>query len=171
MFSYWAEPEDCLDLCTILNDHIASVVAENPKRFIGLGTVPLQDPDLAIQELKRCMSIGLRGVEIGSHINDKTLSDPSLFPFFKTAAELGAAVFIHPWDMVGMDLMKKYWLPWLVSMPAETSLAICSLIFGGVFERLPDLKVLFAHGGGSFPGTIGRVQHGYDVRPDLCASA
>lgn len=170
MFSYWAEPEDALDLSMILNDHIAKCVAENPKRFVGLGTVPLQSPDLAIQELKRCVEVlGLAGVEIGSHVNDMTLSDPALFPFFKCAEEIGASIFVHPWDMVGSSLMKKYWLPWLVSMPAETSLAICSMIFGGVFERLPDLKVLFAHGGGSFPGTIGRIQHGYDVRPDLCA--
>ena len=78
-------------------------------------------------------------------------------------------VFVHPWDMMGKDTMPKYWLPWLVSMPAETSRAICSMIFGGIFERLPNLKVAFAHGGGSFPATIGRVQHGFDVRPDLCA--
>ena len=76
---------------------------------------------------------------------------------------------MHPWDMMGKDLMKKYWLPWLVSMPAETSLAICSFIFGGIFERLPRLRVLFAHGGGSFPATVGRVQHGFDCRPDICA--
>jgi aminocarboxymuconate-semialdehyde decarboxylase len=114
--------------------------------------------------------LGLAGVQIGSHVNEWTLSDPALFPVFKTAAELGAAIFVHPWDMMGSDLMKKYFLPWLVGMPAETSLAICSMLFGGIFERLPDLRVCFAHGGGAFPVSLGRVQHGFDVRPDLCAS-
>ncbi len=78
-------------------------------------------------------------------------------------------VFIHPWDMMGESQIQRYWLPWLVGMPAETSRAICSLIFGGIFERLPNLRVAFAHGGGSFPATLGRIQHGFDVRPDLCA--
>ncbi|MBC86394.1 MAG: hypothetical protein CL677_04380 [Bdellovibrionaceae bacterium] len=78
-------------------------------------------------------------------------------------------VFVHPWDMMGKERMPEYWLPWLVGMPAESSLAICSLIFGGVFERLPNLKVAFAHGGGSFPSTIGRIEHGFNMRPDLCA--
>ncbi|MGB3017998.1 MAG: amidohydrolase family protein, partial [Ignavibacteria bacterium] len=83
--------------------------------------------------------------------------------------ELGAAVFVHPWDMMAKDKMPKYWLPWLVGMPAETTLAICSMIFGGVLERFPKLKVCFAHGGGSFPFTIGRIEHGFNVRPDLVA--
>jgi aminocarboxymuconate-semialdehyde decarboxylase len=78
-------------------------------------------------------------------------------------------VFVHPWDMMGQDKMQKYWLPWLVGMPAETSLAICSMIFGGIFERLPKLRVAFAHGGGSFPATLGRIKHGFDCRPDLVA--
>jgi len=78
-------------------------------------------------------------------------------------------VFVHPWDMMAKEKMERYWLPWLVGMPAETSLAICSMIFGGVFERLPNLRVAFAHGGGSFPATIGRIEHGFNVRPDLCA--
>ena len=79
------------------------------------------------------------------------------------------AVFVHPWDMMGENDMQKYWLPWLVGMPAEVSRAICSLIFGGVLERLPQLRICFAHGGGAFPATIGRIEHGFDVRPDLCA--
>lgn len=169
MFSYWARPADALDLSKLLNDHIAGVVAENPGRFVGLGTVPLQAPDLAIKELERCKELGLAGIEIGTHINDWNLNEEALFPFFEAASELGAAIFVHPWDMMGKDKMPKYWLPWLVGMPAETSLAICSMIFGGVFERLPNLRVAFAHGGGAFPATIGRIEHGFNVRPDLCA--
>jgi aminocarboxymuconate-semialdehyde decarboxylase len=170
MFSYWAKPDDCLDLARYLNDHIAQVVSENPKRFVGLGTLPMQAPELAVQELRRCVQdLGLAGVQIGSHVNDWNLDAPELFPIFQEAEKLGACVFVHPWEMMGRDKMPKYWLPWLVGMPAETTLAICSMIFGGVLERLPKLKVCFAHGGGSFPFTIGRIEHGFNCRPDLVA--
>jgi aminocarboxymuconate-semialdehyde decarboxylase len=170
LFSYWARPEETLELCRFLNDHIASVVTAHPMRFAGLGTVPLQDPDRAIRELERCVrDLGLPGIEIGTHVNDWNLDQPELFPFFQRAQELGAALFIHPWDMLGKERMAKYWLPWLVGMPAELSLAICSLIFGGVLERLPRLRIAFAHGGGAFPGTLGRIERGFVARPDLCA--
>lgn len=169
MFSYWAKPMDALEVSKFLNDHIAGIVARYPKRFIGLGTVPMQSPDLAIAELERCKKIGLKGIQIGSHINDWNLSDPNVFPVFQACQDLDMAVFVHPWDMMAKEKMEKYWLPWLVGMPAESSLAICSMIFGGVFERLPGLHVAFAHGGGSFPSTIGRIEHGFNVRPDLCA--
>ncbi len=170
LFNYWAKPQDTLEVSRFLNDHIAGIVAEFPTRFIGLGTVPMQAPEFAIKEMERCVNeLGLAGVEIGTHINDWNLEDEHLFPFFEAAQEFDAAIFVHPWDMMGKDRMPKYWLPWLVGMPAETSLAICSMIFGGVLERLPDLRVAFAHGGGSFPGTIGRIEHGFNVRPDLCA--
>ncbi|MFC6222111.1 amidohydrolase family protein [Hymenobacter artigasi] len=169
MFSYWAKPLDCLDLSQLLNDHIAGVVARYPTRFVGLGTIPMQAPDLAIRELERCMKIGLAGVQIGSHVNDWNLDAPELFEIFAAAEELGACVFVHPWDMMAQQKMPKYWLPWLVGMPAESTLALCSLIFGGVLERLPNLRVAVAHGGGSFASTIGRIEHGWQVRPDLCA--
>eukprot|EP00455_Lapot_gusevi_P026438 TRINITY_DN2789_c0_g1_i1.p1 TRINITY_DN2789_c0_g1~~TRINITY_DN2789_c0_g1_i1.p1 ORF type:complete len:356 (+),score=47.18 TRINITY_DN2789_c0_g1_i1:95-1162(+) len=170
MFSYWAQPEHCLEVCQFLNDHIAEVCRQAPHRFVGLGTLPLQSPELAIAELERCVTqLGLVGVQIGSHVNQMTLDHPSLFPIFQAAERLNACIFVHPWDMMGSDLMNKYWLPWLVGMPAETTLAICSFIFGGVLERLPNLRVAFAHGGGSFPATIGRIEHGFNVRPDLVA--
>lgn len=170
MFSYRAKPKDTLDLAKLLNDDIAGVVAEHPERFVGLGTLPMQSTDLAVRELERCVKkLNLSGVEIGSHVNEMNLDDSRLFPIFEAAQVLGAAVFVHPWDMLGQKRMQKYWTPWLVAMPAETSLAICSMIFGGVFERLPNLRVCFAHGGGSFPATIGRIEHGFEVRPDLCA--
>ena len=169
MFSYWAQPLHALELSQFLNDHIAGIVQQYPKRFVGLGTIPLQAPELAIKELERCKKIGLKGVQIGSHVNDWNLNDPHLFEVFEACAALGMSVFVHPWEMMGQEKMQKYWLPWLVGMPAETSLAICSMIFGGVFERLPNLKVAFAHGGGSFPSTIGRIEHGFDCRPDLVA--
>lgn len=183
MFSYWAKPADALFLSQLLNDHIAGICRDHPASFFGLGTVPLQDPDLACRELERCVrDLGLRGIQIGTHVeanrfvnggagrkDDWNLNEPALFPVFQTAARLNAAVFVHPWDMMGTAQMERYWLPWLVGMPAETSRAICSVIFGGVLERLPTLRIGFAHGGGSFPGTIGRIQHGFEARPDLCA--
>ena len=170
MFSYWAKPHDALDLSRILNDHIAGVVADYPTRFVGLGTLPMQAPGLAVRELERCVKeLGMAGVQIGTHINNWNLDAPELFEVFAAAEELGACIFVHPWEMMGQKDMPKYWLPWLVGMPAEASRAICSLIFGGVMERLPKLRFAFAHGGGSFPATIGRVEHGFLVRPDLCA--
>ena len=170
MFSYWAKGEHALVLARILNDHIAGLVQRYPARFAGLGTIPLQDPDIAIAELERCVKdLHLSGIQIGTHVNDWNLNEVTLFPVFEAAERLGAAIFVHPWDMIGKDVMQKYWLPWLVGMPAETSRAICSMIFGGVFERLPKLRVAFAHGGGSFPATIGRINHGFEARPDLCA--
>lgn len=170
MFCYWANAKDALEVARFINESIASCVQAHPGRFIGLGTVPLQDPDMAIKELERCVKeLGMPGVEIGSHVNEWNLDQEELFPFFEAAQELNAAIFVHPWNMMGRDRMKKYWMPWLVGMPAETTLAICSMIFGGVFERLPKLRVAFAHGGGAFPATFGRIQHGFDVRPDLCA--
>ena len=169
MFSYWAKSEDALVVSKFLNDHLAEIVERYPKKFEGLGTLPMQDPDLAILELQRCRKIGLKGVQIGSHVNEWNLDAPELFPIFQECERLNMAVFIHPWDMMGANTMSKYWLPWLVGMPAESSRAICSMIFGGVFERLPLLRVAVAHGGGSFTSTIGRIEHGFNVRPDLCA--
>ena len=170
MFSYWAKPADALEVSRLLNDHLAGVVRDHPGRFEGLGTIPMQAPDLACAELERCVGeLGLRGVQIGSHVNDWNLDEPALFQVFETAARLGAAVFVHPWEMMGRAEMPKYWLPWLVGMPAETARAACSLSMGGVLDRLPDLRIGLAHGGGSFPLTVGRIAHGHEVRPDLCA--
>lgn len=169
MFSYWAKPSDGLEVAKFLNDHIADVVTEFPLRFVGLGTVPMQDTALAIGELERCKKIGLAGVQIGTNVNQLNLSDARFLDFFSACEELGMAVFVHPWEMMGEADMQNYWLPWLVGMPAEVSRAICSLIFSGTLERLPRLRICFAHGGGSFPATIGRIDHGFNARPDLCA--
>lgn len=170
MFSYWALPEHAYDLARLLNDHIAEVTHNYPERFIGLGTLPMQDADLAIAEMERCIkTLGFRGIEIGTNVNGENLDHPRIFPILEAAQELNASVFVHPWDMLGPERMKAYWLGWLVGMPTETALAICSLIFGGVLERLPRLRVAFAHGGGAFPGILGRIEHGFHSRPDLCA--
>ncbi len=171
LFSYWAKPHQALELHAFLNDHTAEICRSKPRHYAGIGTVPLQSPTLAIQEMERCIEqLDLQGVQIGSHIDDWNLDAPELFPFFEAAADLGAAILVHPWDMMGKESMPKYWLPWLVGMPAEQARAACCLIFGGVLERLPKLRVCFAHGGGSFPYTIGRIEHGFHMRPDLVAT-
>jgi aminocarboxymuconate-semialdehyde decarboxylase len=170
LFNYWAKAKDGLETSRFFNDHIADTVTKNNKRFLGIGTVPLQDVEFAIQEMERCVTeLKMPGLQIGSNINGKNLDDKIFFPFYKRAEELGCALFVHPWEMMGETQMQKYWLPWLVGMPAETSRAICSMIFGGVLQAFPKLRVAFAHGGGSFPITIGRIEHGYNVRPDLVA--
>jgi len=169
MFSYWTKPQDGLRVSQLLNDHIAALVSANPQRFVGLGTLPMQAPELACQEIERGRrQLGLTGFQIGSNVNQLNLSEPQFLPVFAKLEETNSALFIHPWEMIGEGQMTKYWLPWLVGMPAETTRAICSMIFGGVFERFPKLRVAFAHGGGTFPLTAARIQHGFQVRPDLC---
>ena len=169
MFSYWAKPLDCLALSEFLNDHIGKLVEKYPKQYIGLGTVPMQDAELAVKELERFKEIGLVGLQIGSNINDENLNEERFYPIFEACERLNLAVMVHPWNMMGEKHMQRYWLPWLVGMPAETSRAICSMIFGGIFEKLPKLRVMFAHAGGSFLPTIGRIEHGFDCSPDLVA--
>lgn len=169
MFNYWAKPEHCLEVSRFLNDHLAEVVERYPQKFIGLGTVPMQNSDIAIKELERFKKIGLVGIQIGSNVNDINLNEPQFFPIYEAAQELGLAIFVHPWNMMGTKQMTKYWLPWLVGMPAETNRAICCMIFGGIFEKFPRLRFAFAHGGGSFPANVGRIERGFEVRPDLTA--
>jgi aminocarboxymuconate-semialdehyde decarboxylase len=169
MFSYWAKPADGAEIAKFLNHEIAAAVNEFPLRFVGLGSVPMQDTALAIKELENCKEIGLAGVQIGTNVNQQNLGNERFREFFAACNDLEMAVFVHPWDMMGEADMREYWLPWLVGMPTEVSRAICSLIFSGTLEKLPGLRICFAHGGGSFPATIGRIDHGFNVRPDLCA--
>ena len=172
MFSYWAKAQDAADLAATLNDHVAGVVRAWPDRFVGLGTLPMQDAKLAIRELERCVgALGMPGVQIGSNVNGANLDDPAVVEVLAAAAALGACVFVHPWEMFGAERMARHWFPWLVGMPAETALAVGSVCFGGVMERLPNLRIAFAHGGGAAPMTIGRWEHGFRERPDLCQTA
>jgi len=170
LFSYWAQPQHTREVARFLNDHIAGVMHDHPQHYVSLGTLPMQDTHLAIEELQRCQEeLGLPGVQIGSNINGLNLSEPQFFPLWEACEALDMCVMVHPWEMMGMEQMRRYWLPWLVGMPAETSRAICSLIFGGVMARYPKLRFMFAHAGGSFLPTIGRVAHGFNCRPDLVA--
>ena len=169
MFNYDAPLAHAEEIAQFLNDHISNLVANDPLHYAGLATVPMQDTDSAIRELERAQANGHLGVQIGSNINGLNLSDDRFFPFFEACDKLGMALMIHPWDMMGKEQMEKYWLPWLVGMPAETARAASSMIFGGVLERLPGLRVMFSHAGGSFLPTLGRFEHGFRCRPDLVA--
>lgn len=172
MFAYDKPAADAAVVARLLNDHLAGVVADGAGRFAGLGTIPLQDADLAIAELERCVTeLGLDGVQIGTHVGARDLDDPAIEAVLAAADALGAAVFVHPWDMLAPERMTRHWLPWLVGMPAELAIAIASVVLGGVLDRQPTLRLLFAHGGGAFPGLLGRVEAGFHARPDLAATA
>lgn len=173
------DPHAAHDVCQILNDDLAAMLAEFPERFVGLGALPMNFPELAIKELERIKALGMRGVEINSHINGLDLDDERFFPVFSALNELDLCVFIHPWEgfMNPTDESlkkrmneKRNWRPWLTGMPLETTLAFDSMLRGLVHERLPNLRVLYAHGGGAFPMLLGRLEHGAYCRPDLFSS-
>lgn len=166
MFSYWAKAEHTAWLSRFLNEHVVDTVRQEPHRFIALGTVPLQSPQLAVEEIKHCKSLGMNGIMIGTHVNELNLDDKQFDPVWKTCSDFNLPIFVHPWGMKQTGRMSKYWLPYIVGMPAETSAAICSMIFSGVFEQFPKLKVCFAHGAGMLPYIFGRAEHGFHVYPN-----
>lgn len=171
-FNYWAKAEDALEVAQFINDDLARTVRESPECFLALGTLPMQSPALAIQELRRCvLDLGMPGVQIGTHVNDWNLDAPELEPFWAAIVELDACVFVHPWDMQNGPRYSRHWFPWLLDMPHETSMAIASMLMGGVYDRWPTLRVCFAHGGGSIVNLLGRIEHGFNARPDLCQTA
>lgn len=167
-FSYWAPAEQAEMLARIQNDFIADTVRQYPDKFIGLGTVPLQDTETAIREMDRCMhELGLSGIEIGTNVNGNNLDDPSLIEFFAIAEKWEVPLFIHPWETLGKERMPRHNLMYTVGMPSETALAGASLILGGVIEKFPRLKICFAHGGGSLPYLLPRLDKGWKVWPHL----
>jgi aminocarboxymuconate-semialdehyde decarboxylase len=164
LFCYWASPEATAEFARIQNDFIAECVARYPDRFLGAGTVAMQAADLAIRELERIAKLGFRAVEIGTNVMGRYLDDPQVGEVLSAAAKLNLAVFVHPWDAIGEDRMRAYYLPHMVALPADTSLAIARLIFGGVLDHLPSLRIGFAHGGGNFLPLLARFDHGFKVR-------
>ncbi len=165
LFSYERPAAHALEVARLFNDAARDICARAPRRLKSLCQVPLQDTDLACRELSRAMDDGHVGVHIGNHVGARDLHDEGLITFLQHCAAEGAAVFVHPWDMMGTERMGKYQLPWLVAMPAETQLSILWLILSGAFERLPrSLKLCFAHGGGSFPYLLGRVDNAWRNR-------
>jgi aminocarboxymuconate-semialdehyde decarboxylase len=152
---------------TLQNDAIAKLVAAHPDRFLGIATLPLQAPQRAADELRRAvLTLGFHGAMIGSNVDGKNLDDPALEPLWATAAELDALILIHPYNVAGADRLRSYYLNNLIGNPLDTTIAAACLVFGGVLERHPQLKVLLVHGGGFVPYQAGRWVHGWKVRPE-----
>lgn len=170
LFCYWGSPEATDEFARIQNDYIAETVAQHPDRFLGAGTVAMQAPKLAIRELQRIAKLGFQAVEIGTNVMGRYLDDPSVVEVLEAASELGLSVFVHPWDAIGEDRLKAYYLPHMVALPADTAAAIARLIFGGVLDKLPKLRIGFSHGGGSFLPLLSRIDHGYKVRKEAKVS-
>lgn len=166
MFGYSYPVEQALPWAQRMNDYAIELCAHDPKRLKTLAQVPLQNLDAACQEASRAKSIGHIGVQIGNHLGSKDLDDADMLSFLTHCAHEDIPLLVHPWDMMGGEQrMKKWMLPWLVAMPAETQLGILSLILSGAFEKLPrSLKICFAHGGGSFAFLLGRVDNAWRER-------
>jgi aminocarboxymuconate-semialdehyde decarboxylase len=169
-FFYTQDPGAGRSLCRVLNEGIAAAVDKHPDRFVGMATVPLQDPELAAGELTHAVSrLGLAGVEIATRVGDRNLDDPVLRPFFDTVQELGVPVFVHSTRGLGADRLSAYHLGNLIGNPTEDAIACASLIFGGVLDAYPALRLYVAHGGGSCPYLAGRWDRGWLVRPEARA--
>lgn len=166
LFAYQRPAEHALECARIFNDAALALCARGKGRLKSLCQVPLQDVDAACEELSRCMKAGHLGVQIGNHVGEKNLDDPGIETFLHHCADAGAAVLVHPWDMMAGDRMPRYMMPWTVAMPAETQLGIATLILSGAFDRLPEhLRICFAHGGGSFAFLLGRMENAWAHHP------
>ena len=166
LFAYERPGEHALDCARLFNDAALDLCAQGKGRLKSLCQVPLQDPDAACSELSRCMRAGHVGVQIGNHVGEKNLDDPGIVTFLHHCANEGAAVLVHPWDMLGQQRMPKYMMPWTVGMPAETQLGIVAMIVSGAFDKLPaTLRICFAHGGGSFAFLLGRLENAWKHHP------
>jgi aminocarboxymuconate-semialdehyde decarboxylase len=166
-YLYGQEPALGAVLSAIQNDQMAKHIAAHPDRFMGIATLPMQDPKRAADELKRAMTkLGLRGSMFASNILGKNLDDPSFEPLWAIAEELDAFLFIHPNNVAGADRLKSYYLQNLIGNPLDTTIAAACLIFGGVLDRHPKLKICLAHGGGFVPYQAARWEHGWAVRPE-----
>lgn len=170
-YHYWAEPELAASVSRAANRGVAAVVAEEPSRFTGLGLVPLQHPELAVEALDDALDLGLVGVEISSHAprpggGTVELSDPRLEPFWARAAQRRAVVFLHPFGCTLDARLDRFYLANTVGQPVENAVALSHLVFAGVLDRHPELRVVAAHGGGYLPGYLGRSDHAWQVRPE-----
>ena len=169
-YYYWAEEALARDIVRVLNEHIASLCAKHPQRLQGLGTVALQHPQLAVEQLRHAVeTLGLRGVEISTVVEGVELADPLLEPFWAEAARLGCVVFIHPQGTWAADRLGRWYLANVIGQPLETTVALSHLIFGGVLDRHPGVRLLAAHGGGFLPFYLGRFEHAWKVRPEARA--
>jgi aminocarboxymuconate-semialdehyde decarboxylase len=166
LFAYERPVEHALDCARLFNDAALELCSRGKGRLKALCQVPLQDIDAACKELSRCMRAGHLGVQIGNHVGNENLDDPGIEIFLRHCADEGAAVLVHPWEMLGRERMPKYMMPWTVGMPAETQLSVVAMILSGAFDRLPrTLRICFAHGGGSFAFLLGRLENAWHHHP------
>ncbi len=166
-YFYFTDAETGREAAQAVNNGIAEAVAKHPDRFVGMGTIPLQDSRLAVEEMHRCVKeLGLRGIEISSNVNGREFHRPEFRPFWAAAEELGILVFIHPLGFTHAERMSEYYFNNLIGNPLESTLALGHLIFGGVLDDHPGLKICVAHGGGYIPGYWGRMDHGWRARAD-----
>ena len=166
-YYYWADRDLAQAIAQAANEHLASLCAAHPDRFVGLATVTLQHPDLAAEQLTHAVkTLGLRGCQISTLIDGAELADRRHDPFWSRAEALGAVIFVHPLGCTLDERVQPYYLSNIVGQPIETTLALSHLIFGGTLDRHPRLKLCAAHGGGYLPSYIGRSDHGYAVRPE-----
>ncbi len=170
-YFYWTPPEVGRDVTRIINDNIAATVARHPDRLVGIGTVPMQAPEFAVAELERLVrKLGLRGVELCTNVDGQELSEAKFRPVFAKAEELGILVFLHPSGFTeGRRLSDHYFIN-VIGNPLDSTVAVSHLIFGGVMDAHPKLKVCVAHGGGFLPAYAGRMDHAHGARSDcrLC---
>ena len=166
-FVYAQPPALAAAFARIQNEQLAKLVKARPDRFLAIGTLPMQAPKLAADELRHAVrKLGLRGAQIGSNVAGKNLDDPELEPVWATAAELGAFILLHPINVAGVDRLSSYYLNNLIGNPLDTTIAAACLVFSGVLERHPSLKICLAHGGGFVPYQAGRFLHGWHVRKE-----
>jgi aminocarboxymuconate-semialdehyde decarboxylase len=152
------------EIARIANDTLAEACATHPTRLVGMGTLPLQDVAAAIAELERVTSAGMAGVQLGSNVNGVYLGDQSLRPVWQAIADIGAAVFVHPLNVLGSERLGAYFLANLIGNPVDSTRSIADVIFSGLLSELPRLKVCFAHAGGAAPYLLGRWDHGFEKR-------
>jgi aminocarboxymuconate-semialdehyde decarboxylase len=167
---YWAPPDVAPDLAAVFNDEVAAMSRAHPRRFIAFATLPLQDVPAAVAEAERAARAGCRALYIGTNVNGRYLDDPAFEPLWDCAVRHRLPVFTHPVNNAGEERMDAWHLGNSVGNPGETALAAARLIMSGVLERHPDLNVVFAHGAGSLPFLLGRLDHTYAVRDEVKAA-
>ncbi|HEY8356400.1 MAG TPA: amidohydrolase family protein [Ramlibacter sp.] len=169
-YYYWADEPLAREIVRVQNEHIAALCAQHPTRLLGLGTVALQHPALAAEQLRHAVQVlGLKGVEISTAVGAHELADAALAPFWQAADELQCVVFIHPLGTSAFERLNRHYLTNVIGQPLETTIALSHLIFGGVLDRHPNLRLLAAHGGGYLPFYLGRAEHAHRVRPEARA--
>ena len=170
MFFYWAESPAAAELTRMVNEYTAREVRKHAAHFLGLATIPLQDVDLAVKELTYAVKeLGLKGVVTGSNVNGHGFDEQQFLPFFEAVEALDVPIFIHPNDPAGIERVKGYYLANFLSYPLESAIFATQLVFGGVLDRYPGLKICLSHAGGVLPFLLGRLEHGQAVRPEAQA--